>query len=119
MNIKDSLVNYDNIYSHLKLDSLSLLRRWNDWSRFVSSIKIADVPSLSTRLVEDMKKSSELQISKHCLGLVEEYLESLDQKHGNIVLSLMTIILNCYAFIIQSHLRSLLMLSRKICVIMY
>lgn len=80
MNIKDSLVNYDNIYSHLKLDSLSLLRRWNDWSRFVSSIKIADVPSLSTRLVEDMKKSSELQISKHCLGLVEEYLESLDQE---------------------------------------
>lgn len=80
MNIKDSLVNYDNIYSHLNLDSQSLLRRWNDWKKFVSSITIADVPSLSTSLVENMKKSTELQISKHCLGLVEEYLESLDQE---------------------------------------
>lgn len=80
MNIKDSLVNYDNIYSHLNLDSQSLLRRWNDWKKSVSSITIADVPSLSTSLVENMKKSTELQISKHCLGLVEEYLESLDQE---------------------------------------
>lgn len=80
MNIKDSLVNYDNIYSHLNLDSQSLLRRWNDWKKFVSSITIADVPSLSTSLVENMKKSTEFQISKHCLGLVEEYLESLDQE---------------------------------------
>ena len=80
MNIKDSLVNYDNIYSHLNLDSQSLLRRWNDWKKFVSSITIADVPSLSTSLVENMKKSTELQISKHCLGLVERYLESIDQE---------------------------------------
>ena len=80
MDIKKSLENYDNISGSLNLDSQAILRRWNDWCRFVSSIKIADVPSLSTRLVEDMKKSSELQISKHCLGLVEEYLESLDQE---------------------------------------
>ena len=80
MDIKNSLENYDNISGSLNLDSQAILRRWNDWCRFVSSIKIADVPSLSTRLVEDMKKSSELQISKHCLGLVEEYLESLDQE---------------------------------------
>lgn len=80
MDIKNSLENYDNISGILNLDSQAILRRWNDWCRFVSSIKIADVPSLSTRLVEDMKKSSELQISKHCLGLVEEYLESLDQE---------------------------------------
>lgn len=80
MNIKNSLVNYDNIYSHLNLDSQSLLKRWNGWSEYVSSIMIADVPSLSTSLVENMKKSTKLQISKHCLGLVEEYLESLDQE---------------------------------------
>ncbi len=80
MDIKNSLENYDNISGSLNLDSQAILRRWNDWCRFVSSIKIADVPSLSTRLVEDMKKSSELQISKHCLGLVEQYLESLDQE---------------------------------------
>lgn len=80
MDIKNSLENYDNISGILNLDSQAILRRWNDWCRFVSSIKIADVPSLSTRLVEDMKKSSELQISKHFLGLVEEYLESLDQE---------------------------------------
>lgn len=80
MDIKNSLENYDNISGSLNLDSQAILKRWNDWCRFVSSIKIADVPSLSTRLVEDMKKSSELQISKHCLGLVEEYLESLDQE---------------------------------------
>lgn len=80
MDIKNSLENYDNISGSLNLDSQAILRRWNDWCRFVSSIKIADVPSLSTCLVEDMKKSSELQISKHCLGLVEEYLESLDQE---------------------------------------
>lgn len=80
MDIKKSLVNYDNISGNLNLDSQAIFRRWNDWCRFIPSIKIADVPSLSTRLVEDMKKSSELQISKHCLGLVEEYLESLDQE---------------------------------------
>lgn len=80
MSLKESFANYDNIYGNLKLDSQVILGRWNDWCRFIPSIKIADVPSLSTRLVEDMKKSSELQISKHCLGLVEEYLESLDQE---------------------------------------
>lgn len=80
MNIKDSLVHYDNIYNNLKLDSQVLLGRWNDWSKFISSVTLDDVPSLSTSLVEDMKKSSKLQISKHCLGLVEIYLESLDQE---------------------------------------
>lgn len=80
MNIKDSLVHYDNIYSNLDFDSQTLLGRWNDWSKFISSVTLADVPSLSTSLVKDMKKSSELQISKHCLGLVEKYLESLNQE---------------------------------------
>lgn len=80
MNIKNSLVNYDNIYSHLNLDSQSLLKRWNDWSEYVSSITIADVPSLSIKLIEDMKNSPKLQISKHCLGLVAKYLESLNQE---------------------------------------
>ena len=80
MNIKNSLVNYDNIYSHLNLDSQSLLKRWNDWSEYVSSITIADVPSMSIKLIEDMKNSPKLQISKHCLGLVAKYLESLNQE---------------------------------------
>lgn len=80
MNIKNSLVNYDNIYSHLNLNSQSLLKRWNDWSEYVSSITIADVPSMSIKLIEDMKNSPKLQISKHCLGLVAKYLESLNQE---------------------------------------
>ena len=80
MNIKNSLVNYDNIYSHLNLDSQSLLKRWNDWSEYVSSITIADVPSMSIKLIEDMKNSPKLQISKHCLGLAAKYLESLNQE---------------------------------------
>ena len=80
MNIKDSLVNYDNIHANLNLDSQVLLERWNGWNKFISSVTLADVPSLSTNLIEDMKNSSELQISKHCLGLVEEYLESIDQE---------------------------------------
>lgn len=80
MNIKNSLMNYDNIYSHLNLDSQSLLRKWNGWSKYVSSITISDVPSMSIKLIEDMKNSSKLQISKHCLGLVAEYLESLNQE---------------------------------------
>lgn len=80
MNIKNSLVNYDNIYSHLNLDSQSLLKRWNGWSEYVSSITIADVPSMSIKLIEDMKNSPKLQISKHCLGLVAKYLESLNQE---------------------------------------
>ena len=73
-------MNYDNIYSHLNLDSQSLLRKWNGWSKYVSSITISDVPSMSIKLIEDMKNSSKLQISKHCLGLVAEYLESLNQE---------------------------------------
>lgn len=80
MNIKDSLVNYDNIHANLNLDSQVLLERWNGWNKFISSVTLADVPSLSTNLIEDMKNSSELQISKHCLGLVKEYLESIDQE---------------------------------------
>lgn len=80
MNIKDSLMNYDNIHSHLNLDSQSLLRRWNAWSKYVSLITISDVPSMSIKLIEDMKNSSKLLISKHCLGLVAEYLESLNQE---------------------------------------
>lgn len=80
MNIKNSLANYDNIYSHLNLDSQSLLKRWNDWSEYVSSITIADVPSMSIKLIEDMKNSPKLQISKHCLGLAAKYLESLNQE---------------------------------------
>lgn len=80
MNIKNSLVNYDNIYSHLNLNSQSLLKRWNDWSEYVSSITIADVPSMSIKLIEDMKNSPKLQISKQCLGLVAKYLESLNQE---------------------------------------
>lgn len=80
MNIKNSLLNYDNIYSHLNLDSQSLLKRWNDWSEYVSSITIADVPSMSIKLIEDMKNSPKLQISKHCLELVAKYLESLNQE---------------------------------------
>ena len=80
MNIKNSLLNYNNIYSHLNLDSQSLLKRWNDWSEYVSSITIADVSSMSIKLIEDMKNSPKLQISKHCLGLVAKYLESLNQE---------------------------------------
>lgn len=80
MDIKNSLVNYDNIYSHLNLDSQSLLKRWNGWSEYVSSITIADVPSMSIKLIEDMKNSPKLQISKYCLGLVAKYLESLNQE---------------------------------------
>ena len=80
MNIKNSLANYDNIYSHLNLDSQSLLKRWNDWSEYVPSITIADVPSMSIKLIEDMKNSPKLQISKHCLGLAAKYLESLNQE---------------------------------------
>lgn len=80
MNIKNSLLNYDNIYSHLNLDSQSLLKRWNDWSEYVSSITIADVPSMSIKLIEHMKNSPKLQISKHCLELVAKYLESLNQE---------------------------------------
>ena len=80
MSIKSSLGNYDNICGNLNLDSQVLLGRWNEWSQYISSVTLDDVPSLSTSLVEDMKKSSELQISKHCLGLVEEYLESIDQE---------------------------------------
>lgn len=80
MDIKKSLANYNNIYSNLNLDSQTLLGRWNDWSKFISSVTQDDVPSLSTSLIEDMKKSSDLKISKHCLGLVEKYLESIDQE---------------------------------------
>lgn len=80
MGIKDSLVHYDNIFGNLNLDSQTLLGRWNDWSQYISSLVLSDVPSLSIKLIEDMKKSSDLKISKHCLGLVEKYLESLDQE---------------------------------------
>ena len=80
MDIKNSLLNYNNIYSNLNLDSQSLLKRWNDWSEYVSSITIADVSSMSIKLIEDMKNSPKLQISKHCLGLVAKYLESLNQE---------------------------------------
>lgn len=80
MNIKDSLVNYDTIHENLKLESHVILTRFNDWKEYISSVTLEDVPSLSISLVGDMKNSSELQISKHCLGMVEEYLESLDQE---------------------------------------
>lgn len=80
MNIKDSLMNYDTIHENLKLESHVILTRFNDWKEYISSVTLEDVPSLSISLVGDMKNSSELQISKHCLGMVEEYLESLDQE---------------------------------------
>ena len=80
MNIKKSLENYDNIYRNLNLDSQVLLGRWNGWSEYISSVTLSDVPSLSIKLVEDMTVSPKLQISKHCLELVEKYLESLDQE---------------------------------------
>ena len=80
LRLKDSLVNYDNIYGNLKLDSQVILERWNDWSKRVTSVTLADVPSLSIKLIEDMKNSSKLQISKYCLGLVAKYLESLNQE---------------------------------------
>lgn len=80
MLIKETLVDYDSICHNLKLESHILLERLDGWSKFISSVTLDDVPSLSIGLVKDMKKSQELQISKHCLGLVEEYLESLDQE---------------------------------------
>lgn len=80
MNVKKALVNYDTIHENLKLESHVILTRFNDWKKYISSVTLEDVPSLSISLVGDMKKSSELQISKHCLGMVEEYLESLDQE---------------------------------------
>lgn len=80
MNVKEALVNYDTIHENLKLESHVILTRFNDWKKYISSVTLEDVPSLSISLVEDMKNSSELQISKHCLGMVEEYLESLDQE---------------------------------------
>lgn len=83
MDVKKALVNYDTIHEHLKLESHVILTRFNGWKKYISSVTLEDVPSLSISLVGDMKKSSELQISKHCLGLVEEYLESLDQEAWN------------------------------------
>lgn len=80
MNVKKALVNYDTIHENLKLESHVILTRFNDWKKYISSVTLEDVPSLSISLVGDMKNSSELQISKHCLGMVEEYLESLDQE---------------------------------------
>lgn len=80
MNVKKALVNYDTIHENLKLESHVILTRFNDWKKYISSVTLKDVPSLSINLVRDMKNSSELQISKHCLGMVEEYLESLDQE---------------------------------------
>lgn len=80
MNVKKALVNYDTIHENLKLESHAILTRFNDWKKYISSVTLEDVPSLSISLVGDMKKSSELQISKHCLGMVEEYLESLNQE---------------------------------------
>lgn len=80
MNVKKALVNYDTIHENLKLESHVILTRFNDWKKYISSVTLEDVPSLSISLVGDMKKSSDLQISKHCLGMVEEYLESLDQE---------------------------------------
>lgn len=80
MDVRKALVNYDTIHENLKLESHVILTRFNDWKQYISSVTLEDVPSLSISLVGDMKKSSELQISKHCLGLVEEYLESLDQE---------------------------------------
>ena len=80
MDVKKALVNYDTIHENLKLESHVILTRFNDWKKYISSVTLEDVPSLSINLVRDMKNSSELQISKHCLGMVEEYLESLDQE---------------------------------------
>lgn len=80
MDVKKALVNYDTIHENLKLESHVILTRFNDWKKYISSVTLEDVPSLSISLVGDMKNSSELQISKHCLGMVEEYLESLDQE---------------------------------------
>ena len=65
---------------NLKLDSQVILERWNVWSKRVTSLTLADVPSLPIKLIEDMKNSSKLQISKNCLGLVAKYLESLNQE---------------------------------------
>lgn len=79
MDVRKALVNYDTIHENLKLESHVILTRFNDWKQYISSVTLEDVPSLSISLVGDMKNSSELQISKHCLGMVEEYLESLDQ----------------------------------------
>ena len=80
MNVKKALVNYDTIHENLKLESHVILTRFNDWKKYISSVTLEDVPSLSISLVRDMQNSSELQISKHCLGKVEEYLESLNQE---------------------------------------
>ena len=80
MDVKKVLVNYDTIHENLKLESHVILTRFNDWKKYISSVKLEDVPSLSISLVGDMKNSSGLQISKHCLGMVEEYLESLEQE---------------------------------------
>lgn len=80
MDVKKALVNYDTIHENLKLESHVILTRFNGWKKYISSVTLEDVPSLSISLVGDMKNSSELQISKHCLGMVEEYLESLDQE---------------------------------------
>ena len=80
MDVKKALVNYDTIHENLKLESHVILTRFNDWKKYISSVTLEDVPSLSISLVGDMKNSAELQISKHCLGKVEEYLESLDQE---------------------------------------
>ena len=80
MDVRKALVNYDTIHENLKLESHVILTRFNDWKKYISSVTLEDVPSLSISLVGDMKKSSELQISKHCLEMVEEYLESLDQE---------------------------------------
>ena len=80
MDVKKALVNYDTIHENLKLESHVILTRFNDWKKYISSVKLEDVPSLSISLVGDMKNSSGLQISKHCLGMVEEYLESLGQE---------------------------------------
>lgn len=80
MDVKKALVNYDTIHENLKLESHVILTRFNGWKKYISSVTLEDVPSLSISLVGDMKNSSELQISKHRLGMVEEYLESLDQE---------------------------------------
>lgn len=80
MNVKEALVNYETIHKNLKLESHVILSRFNEWNKYISSVSLEDIHLLSISLIEDMKNSSELQISKHCLGLVEEYLESLDQE---------------------------------------
>lgn len=80
MNVKEALVNYETIHKNLKLESHVILSRFNEWNKYISSVTLEDVSWLSISLIEDMKNSSELQISKHCLGLVEEYLESIDQE---------------------------------------